>query len=229
VCTVAEKIETAKTKIKLLHNDICSILELHEGNAIVNYSKLLSKQIPSSHAAWAFKTLQDAMIQSEIIGVCRVWDTNIDSISIPAITQLLEDKDVLPTLFSECCSQWSNDSIFANSHCSEISVRFSNAIKKANSVTSSQIHPRLQNLRNKSLAHLTTESYADKKRAKQSLPPIPNALYGDERELLEDATEIIESYYLYVNAISFSMTGHRAMFRRRAEAFWHGVSIKVLR
>jgi AbiU2 len=217
-------IASVKEKVGFLHRDVCSILELHESNKIVIYSKKISGQIPSSHAAWAFKSMQDAMMQNEILGVCRIWDTSQGTNGIPGITKILVENDLKQNLFDECLSQWPNETSFSNQHCTKIFSRFQNAMDLACSTVAGDIHLRLLNLRNKHLAHVVSETRAEKK-----FGPISPAQYGDERVLLENATEIIESYYLAVNGVSFSMVDHKAMYQRRAEAFWNGVTINVLK
>ena len=62
--TLPARIDAAKAKTKSVVDHLLYLLKLHENNALVVYSSLLSSQIPTSHAANAFNVFRVACIRS---------------------------------------------------------------------------------------------------------------------------------------------------------------------
>jgi hypothetical protein len=87
--TVAERMTAAKEKMPRVVDHLCYLLALHENNAIVTYSPMLSKQIPTSFAANAFNVFQRGMHQFEIIRLCSLWDSaGPEKENLPTIIEL---------------------------------------------------------------------------------------------------------------------------------------------
>ena len=68
------RVDEAKRVTDRVLDHIHYLLDLHENNAIILYSDILSKQIPRSYAANAFNVFQSAMHQIEIVRLCALWD-----------------------------------------------------------------------------------------------------------------------------------------------------------
>jgi AbiU2 len=229
ILLLPDRVNKATEKLELLHRDLCTIIELHEGNRIVNYSDKIAKQVTYSHGAWAFETMRSAMLSYEIVAICRIWDVAEDSASIPAVTKLIDDLQVQQDIFEKCTWQWPSEKRFAQSHCGKMKSDLKGAIELANATCSGNIRQRLQNLRNKSSAHLTLQTRLEKYNLEKSIEPVEPAKFGDEKVLLEQAIEIVEVYYTTLLGTSFSLRDHKSMYERRAHAFWDGVSINVLK
>jgi hypothetical protein len=59
-------------------------------------------------------------------------------------------------------------------------------------------------------------------------PPKRLARYGDEKSLFDTTQKVVDWLLLGVNGVSFAWDSSFRYEKRYAEAFWHGVSIKVL-
>jgi hypothetical protein len=97
---VDERIELASRKVEGLWNYVIDVSQTHENNRIVVRSDRLSRQIPQSHAARAFKNLQRATLHHEIIRLAALWDgPAADRLSIPTIIAIVAERDVVRTLY----------------------------------------------------------------------------------------------------------------------------------
>lgn len=97
---VNERIELASHKVEGLWNYVIDVCQTHENNRIVVRSDRLSRQIPQSHAARAFKNLQRATLHHEIIRLAALWDgPAADRLSIPTIIAIVAEQDVLRALY----------------------------------------------------------------------------------------------------------------------------------
>src|SRR5947209_2938019 len=106
---VADRIATAKERMRRVIDHAHYVLELHENNAIVLYSTTLSAQIPTSHAANAFIVFRQGLHQFEIVRLCALWD-GVDPYNenIPTVVELIDSDDVIEALAQEMLSHWSN-------------------------------------------------------------------------------------------------------------------------
>ena len=79
------------------------LLDIHENNAIVLYSDMLSKQIPKSYAANAFNVVREAMHQIEVVRICALWDPRhtIERESIMTVIELIDHPNVLDALANQ--------------------------------------------------------------------------------------------------------------------------------
>jgi hypothetical protein len=73
--TLPERIQAAKAKTASVVDHLLYLVELHENNALILYSPLLSSQIPTSHAANAFNVFQRGLHQIELVRLCALWDS----------------------------------------------------------------------------------------------------------------------------------------------------------
>lgn len=247
--TTAERIESAKAKMKRVVDHFCALLEIHENNAIVLYSPTLSSQIPNSHAANAFNVFQRGLHQLEIIRLCALWDTpDPDKECIPTVIELIDHPDVLASLAEETRSHWATiptamlnpsddpeieraaaeavrrgNEQFGDEQAAKAKHHLDEAIQAARAIIASDKLKALRNLRDKHLAHSLSITRAEK------AGPVDQAKYGHERDVLEETCAIVEKLYCWVNGTSFSVKDSREIDRKNAHALWGGCRFDVLR
>ncbi len=225
------------------------LLDIHENNAIVLFSDILSKQIPKSYAANAFNSFREAMHQIEVVRLCALWDAaHLDHESIPTVIELIDSGDVVAALVEEERArhrvpatpleddQFTNveeknivsqaierqQQQFGEKRAKQAENELTAAIKQARSLRTSDRLTSLRNLRDKHLAHYLVES-----RAEKTGTPIEPAKYGDERVVLEESLAIIQTLYCWVNGIGISFEQSRKVDRKCAEALWNGCKFTI--
>jgi len=107
--SLSERIEAAKTKTAKVVDPLLYLIKLHENNALVLYSPLLSSQIPTSHAGHAFYAFQHGMHQIELVRLCALWDSvDLKKENVPTIIELIgpSNGDVVKALAEETASHW---------------------------------------------------------------------------------------------------------------------------
>jgi len=243
-----KRIEAAKRVTKRLVDHAHYLLDIHESNAITLYSDTLSKQIPTSHAANAFNTFQEAMHQIEIVRLCALWDSpHPDNETIPTVIAFIDDQKIVEALANETRAHHAsiptriyegknetaemrdliskamqqNDIDFGNQQAANAIEALQDAIKKSLEITSSPLLATVRNLRNKHVAHYITETRAEK------VGPIAPMKYGDETRLLKATIPIVEALYCWVNGISLSFDDSKETDRKNAEALWHTCTFKI--
>ena len=225
------------------------LLDIHENNAIVLFSDVLSKQIPKSFAANAFNSFREAMHQIEIVRLCALWDAaNLDRESIPTIIELIDNDDVNAALAEEERSRHEvpaaplDDNQFENAETKNLVAKaiekqqqefgekrakqamneLKATIKQARALRTSDRLNSLRNLRDKHLAHYLVDC-----RAEKAGVPIEPAKYGDERQVLEESLAIIQTLYCWVNGIGISFEQSRTFDRQCAEALWSACKFSI--
>lgn len=226
--TIVADLAEAKKRSGLLHVELVRHLELHVNNQILNYSQLISSQIPRSRAAHAFESLRSAVMFAEFTSITRFWDDDEDSISFPAIVKLIDKVEIQKLLQDDCFDQWTNEPAFAKSEYRKQKARFKQAIELVKTTQGCLLLERVKNLRNKHLAHYTEKTNRDKKREKDKINPIPNAKLGDEKALLNISLRIANLLYLALNGTDYRFPETKKIFKKRADAFWKGVTVEVL-
>ena len=104
-----DRIRIARERTSALVDHLVLILELHESNKIIVYSKQLSGQIPRSFAAHTFNRFQESMHSYEIMRLCALWDMpGTDRISLPTVLALLEVPGTM-----EAAAQFNSDDVLS--------------------------------------------------------------------------------------------------------------------
>ena len=220
--TTDDRINSAKVAMKRVVDHFCAVLELHENNAIVLYSPMLSDQIPTSHAANAFNVFQRSLHQLEIIRICALWDSpEPEKECIPSVIELVDHSDVLDTLADETRNHWPNER-FGDEQASNAKHDLAEAIRAARAIMGSNKLKALRNLRDKHLAHSLSITHAEK------AGPVDQVKYGHERDILEETCDIVEKLYCWVNGTSLSVSDVRKIDRNNAHALWSGCRFDVL-
>src|ERR1700730_7046822 len=98
-----KRVTEAKRITERLVDHTLYLLDIHENNAIVLYSDMLSKQIPKSYAANAFNVVREAMHQIEVVRICALWDPRhtIERESIMTVIELIDHPNVLDALANQ--------------------------------------------------------------------------------------------------------------------------------
>jgi hypothetical protein len=248
--STADRARTAKEKTERVVDHLLYLLELHENNAIIMYSSILSSQIPTSRAANAFNVFQRGLHQFEIVRLCALWDrAELARENIPTIIELIDHPEVIEALAQEALGPWigpvggiiSNpaedpdlraleeealqriNENFGREQAQRASDELRRAIIDARGISSSPKLAGIMNLRDKHLAHSLSETYRERKTG--LVEPMK---YGDERELLSASVPIVEALFCWVNGKSFSFEDSREIDRRNATALWTRCTFKVV-
>jgi hypothetical protein len=247
--SVPERVSAAKKKTERIVDHLLYLLELHENNAIILYSPLLSSQIPTSYAANAFNVLQRGLHQFEIVRMCALWDrAELTRENIPTIVELVDHPDVIEALAQEMLTHWSgmggcimnpsddpalraiesealqriNES-FGQEQAQKARDELRQAITEARAILNSPKLAGIMNLRDKHLAHSLSET-----RREQKAGPVAPMKYGDEREVLLASLPIIEALSCWVKGASFSFEESRRIDRKNAQALWTRCTFDVV-
>jgi AbiU2 len=247
--TAAERIDHAKGKMNRVVDHFLYLLELHENNAFIVFSAVLSSQIPESFAANAFNVFQRGCHQFEIVRLCALWDCpDEDKENIRTVIKLIDSPGVLDML-SEDMRQFSRNSdwglinpsddpgvreeasqIIKNSaaqegeeHANRCHDELVHAIKSAEAIQKSSELAGIMNLRDKHLAHSLTQTRREKNGVVQLMK------FGDETKLLEESIPIVEALFNWVNGVSFSIADSREIDRENARLLWTGCTFTNLR
>lgn len=250
--TSRERIAHAKAITEELTRRINLPLSLHEANRIIGYSDTLSSQIPASYAGHAFRDLTDAMFRYEVVQLLAVWDPpdpDLDRIafSLQAVATLCDNNDVIGSLAEEhfrahasrgtrflslpedealrsiATDVFERDQLqFAKEQANQCDFELRKAIEEVRDTVDAPYFIGLKNYRNK-VAHSLPRTRIEK----QCGSAIP-VKYGYERELLNTTIKLIESFYCWVNGISFSIEDDCREFAKRcAEELWLNCKFQI--
>jgi hypothetical protein len=227
VMTVPVRVELAKVKITNVVNRISALLAMAEHNALIVYSPMLSGQIPPSTAGHAFNVFQKAMHGYEIVQLCALWDkpdATLAHNSIPAVHALIDDEAVMYQLVENVRRFWPDlpvDDVLADYHrqtgdeeAGKALAALSQLRDEIPAILSSKLYVSVKNMRDRYLAHALDETRAEKR------GQVAPMRYGDERELLQRTTEIIETLYLWVKGTHFDLAENRELQAKYALALW---------
>lgn len=199
-------------------------MRAHENTQWLVYNSFMANQVPRSHAAHAFTELQKSTLHYEIVRLCTFWDpVDLDSRSIPTIVALADCTGVSKCVYDDHFGHYENFDIF---HAKEWGIkarrRLRTGIRDAKKVEESDLLRHSRNFRDK-LAHQLDKTREEKRQA------IPLPRYGDERKLLAKTVTAVDRLYLSLSGTGFAWDSAMKMHKRNAEAFWKGVTIRVLR
>jgi hypothetical protein len=226
--TPKERLDIARNKLsndqdKGLVPSLLNHVQMHENNRWLVYSDHLANQIPRSHAAKAFLSLQMNALHYELIRICSFWEKlDFDGISIPTVVALADSPDVMDLVYENHLSQYTVEEGRWRENRAKLALcRLHYGIREAKEIAGSELLKHMRNHRNK-LAHQLEQTDLEKD------GPIPLPRFGDERKLLEKTVKIVNRLYLSISGIGFAWTESRLMSKRNAHALWQGVSIDVI-
>jgi hypothetical protein len=218
-----KRIDKARTITDRLVNHTQEVIALHESNRILVYSDRLSGQVGTSYGAHAFTTLQRSQHLYEIVRLLALWDKPAEHReSIPTVLLLLNSPDIQDTLVESTRASWQSWDPFGTTMAERTRKRLNFVQLAAIRIAGSEHLTALRRLRDENLAH------------NLNIPSDPTTpgrppKYGDERWLLNRSWRMVECLNTCVRQSSFGWTETIAISRKHAEAFWHGVTIRVLR
>ena len=186
-------------------DELIRLIALHENNALIFYSPLLTDQIPESFAANAFNVVQESVHRYEIVRLCTFWDgLDLEKSNVPTVIELVDDLLVVNQVVKETKDAWGrigtsllnpdpDPAVQANieaalraheEDCSkkqaaEAGARLRQAISAARSTIGSPKLTSVMNLRNKSLAHRLAETREEKRGTVAPMkrkPPVKTAV-----------------------------------------------------
>lgn len=247
--TVSRRIELAKGKIQRMVDDLIHHISLHENNALISYSPLLTDQIPRSYAANAFNVVQESIHRYEIIRLCTFWDgIDLDKHNIPTAIELVDDPRIVDQIVEETEAHWTGigashvnpdpdpaiqaqveaviraqNEKWAKEEASKAAHQLQEAISAARKTIGSQKLTSVMNLRHKHLAHRLSETREEKR---EIVAPMK---FGDEKDLLEKTINIVDGLHLSINGSGFDWDGSREIARKNAASLWQGCTFKVLK
>jgi AbiU2 len=249
----AERIKLAKEKVDRLVNATLNVMRQRASNEIVLYTDAISKQVGRSYAAHAYISLQRSMFEHEFIRLCAMWDVARherearDRDSIPAVLHLIDDENVIRQLVAETRSAHLNQGVrnlnaaedeetqklidaaiarhrakFAEEQACKAQKWLADAIELGRQTSQGKILKSARHFRDHVIAHVLSHEL-EKARAPERL-----AKYGDEKTLFEITLKVVGWLHLGVSGASFAWDMARQNEKRYAEAFWHGVTVKVV-
>lgn len=225
----AERFKLARNKLSDDKNEgivpaLLNHMRVHENTRWLVYSSYLSEQMPKSHAAHAFASLQISALHYEIIRLCTFWDPiDLDSRSIPTIVALADCPEVSRCVYDDHYTHYElHDKALAKTWGNKARRRLRDGIRGALEIEETDVLGHTRNFRDK-LAHQLEVTREEKR----SAVPLPR--YGDERKLLRKTVTTVNRLYLSLNGTGFDWDTATKMHKRNAEAFWKGVTIEVLR
>jgi hypothetical protein len=224
--SLQERITAAKVKTARLVDHLVYLLALHENNAIVLYSEILSKQIPRSFAANAFNVFRSGLHQFEIVRLCALWDGfDMSKENIPTVVELIDHHDVFESLAQEASTPWRGmggaHEALGNHRGQEALRELRQAVRVSRAVCRSPRLKRTMNLRHKHLAHSLSQTYSER------AGPVARMRHGDERRVLHASLPIVQALYRWVNGTSFSFEQSREIGRKNARALWEACTFNI--
>jgi hypothetical protein len=242
-----ERFSRAREKIQWMVDELIVLIALHENNALITYSPLLSDQIPRSYGARAFNVVQESIHRYEIIRICTFWDgVDLEKANIPTALELVDDPRISSQAAKEMEDHFGNIGFsIANPHPdpaiqTEIEAllheneqafgrqqgaiavqRLEGVIKTARKTIAS---PRLTSVRNArdKLAHRLKET-----RAEKSPGTVHPARYGDEKDLLKETIDIVNGLHLSINGTNWDWENSRRIAQKNARALWEHCSFDI--
>jgi AbiU2/Protein of unknown function (DUF3150) len=245
--TTAQRVEAVKQKADRVVDHLFQLIALHENNAVLVYSDALALQIPRSYAANAFNVLQQSLYRFEIVQLCALWDRawpDLSRESIPTVVELIADSNVIDALVKERIhfdhrmlpvdpEDSKTDAALLESltrlnerpiqeKAAEVSDGLKKSIALGRKIENSAILRTVRKLRDKHLASSLLQTFQEKETAK----PMQ---YGDERELLLDSIQLVETLQLWVNGTNVDFDKSRQVARKSVEALWKHCTFDIQR
>ena len=243
--STSKRVQLAEEKTRRIVKELRWLIDLHENNAFVSYSPLLADQIPRSSAAKAFNVMQASMLYFEIVRLSTLWDRcDVEKFSIPTVVELADDEDFqqaihgrtkehpidgrllnpVPAFQTEIeAALRHHNRQFAQREADQFVQLLKHAIEAARITSRSERIRAVRNLRNKHLAHLLEQTWAE------MVGPVAPMKHGDEKDLIEETIDIVEGLHLGIIGSAYDLKRSREIARENARALWGGCRIEVLR
>jgi hypothetical protein len=211
----AQLVADLTKKLNRLTDEIRQLSAIHHINDYLNYSGIVIKKVNGSFATNAFTTIQNEMLRSQILGVCRIWDRyDPNGFSVLSILKIANEKQ-----FQDAFELHVGNSKFyyltAKSH-AERWADLSEIQKQVEEIKDGKTYLGLVNYRDKFLAHcleLTRREANDKISADVAVK------YGDESQLFSKAREIVTTIFSLLIDGQINFSAYDDMYKSEAKLF----------
>jgi hypothetical protein len=231
-----DRVEKARRLIDTMVDLTSQVIDVHESNQHLVYSKQLADRIPRNYGTNTYNVLQQSMYQFELLRLTALWeDADEEKPSLPHAGELLDDNDVITELaeelyelhaqslpFEPIIEPWarelhrSSQERFGLTQSRKLTSAISSAIRQVRKVHCDPRMETLRNIRDKHIAHNLYQSRRDK-----SGKATAQLRYGYESELLKVTLSLIQKLNLWVCGTDLDVTLRpRQLSRRNAALFW---------
>jgi hypothetical protein len=245
-----QRLASAKGRTDRLVDHVTALFGLHEANALIIYSPMLSSQIPRSYAAHAFNAFQQSMHLYELVRLCAIWDKpGTDRESIPTILALLGRSEIIEKLVQDTYRSYASDAMphdlrptddpdieaakaawweryrveRAEEQAQKVRDWIATAQEKADAIIASPALKSLRGFRDAYVAHNLTPSETPPNMQDEVRP----VRYGDETPILDATVEIVDALHLALNGTSFDWEGARGIAANNARDLWNGCRFEI--
>ena len=225
---------TADKKSALGHVEVCSKFDLlfadarrlsavHQLNTVLSYSRAVVDKVNGTPASNAFTVIQNEMIASIIVGVCRLWDSNgSNRCSLVAVVKAMSTEGFRRDFEDRIYPSWVNKNKFADFEARWAELKLISEYIEG--VRNGSKYKALRHYRDTYIAHVL-DGYIQSRQG-ESLPGV-KFKYGDEEELFLAARDLIVrlSHVLTDGHVNFD--GIDSSFKSNAEMFAKSISFKT--
>jgi hypothetical protein len=245
-----QRLADAKARTDRLVDHVSALFGLHDANAIIIYSPMLSSQIPRSYAAHAFNAFQQSTHLYELVRLCAVWDKpGTDRESIPTILALLGKPEIIEKLVQDTYGSYASGAMphdlrptddpdieaakaawweryrveRAEEQARKVRDWIAIAQEKADAIITSPALKSLRKFWDGYIAHNLTVLQAPANMQDEVRP----VRYGDETSILDATVEIVDALHLALNESSFDWEGAREIAANNARELWNGCRFEI--
>jgi AbiU2 len=213
--TTISYLKNTREKLDKLIHSIDRVMAVHELNVHFQYSRDFVTKVNKSFAANAFVVIQNELMASELLGVCRMWDAfDADKFSLPTVVDLAARTEVQDELRAEIDSGICHH--LKNEDENERLVRLSALQGRVKLIRTSEKYLRTVNHRDKQIAHLL-EKTRNEKEQKIHATILPK--YGDEKYLLDEAKQCITELFSLIVDGSLRLASNEESHHSSAKLF----------
>lgn len=222
------------SRVKVAVENLEDILAISENNKYLLYSEGISKNIPRSIGAHAFKNLQHSNLRYLLIRLIALWDGTGDTNGLSDIRKNIT-ADIKQRALANRISEYDNHDRHliddqgervdksnyvnksAKDHRDRSAGRIEFAMERIPIVLGDQRYRSIKELRDKYIAHS-----ADMNLDERPQKPKPMKL-GNEEWLIDESIDVVEALYFGINGVGFDIREARTIFENRARSFWQNV------
>jgi hypothetical protein len=219
-----QRAELAKSRIRMVADQIDALLHLHESNRILIYTDTVTSKIPRSYAAHTYNLISDCLFQYQLVRLCALWDdpTRKGRASLPVVAELIRNKKVRRILVCERHNWQSRTGgrILSNSNAKCTIRSMLRCIKFSDEVQQSIELIALRGFRNDHVAHCLQND-------KATVNARPEAKFGQEEQLLEKTLELVRLFALDLAGTNYSWEEYRRQHKQCASELWESMKFSI--
>lgn len=209
----------ARQKLDNLIKAVERVICVHELNAHIQYSGEFIKKVNKSFASNGLITIQNELMASELLGVCKIWDRyDFDGYSLTTIVEFAKEQSVRSELREEIasggCFHLKAADDFSRAH------SLASLSQKVNLIRESEVYTRTVNHRNKHIAHLLETTQREKC---GKIDANTRARYGDADFLLSEAKSCVTELFPLLVDGSLRLETYVENYKSQAKLFAESV------